>query len=412
MPDTDSPGPSSLGPTPSGASPAGTSPAGPGSSGPADQSAGGTRNLPVPVSPARVAAQPNGEGWFARALRALFGWKPDSFRADLRSVLEGRTGDIGLSPRESAMLRNILSLRERRAEDVMVPRADIIAVQREIPLGELMKVFESAAHSRLVVYDDTLDDAIGMVHIRDLIAYMTAHAAASAKANTKRKKPFPADLDLKAIDLSISLAKAEIVREMLFVPPSMPVMDLLARMQTSRIHLALVVDEYGGADGVVSIEDIVEQIVGEIADEHDEDDAPRIVRQIDGSFLADARANLEDVSSTVGPEFEVGEEAKEVDTLAGYIATRIGRVPVRGELVPGPGRFEIEVLDADPRRVKKLKIFLSHDLSHRSRDPQQRVMSTGQSSLPASTSTELPITREASVKLSPDDPSSKAPRRP
>ena len=366
----------------------------------------------MPVSPARVAAQSNGEGWFARALRAVFGWKPDSFRADLRSVLEGRTGDIGLSQRESAMLRNILSLRERRAVDVMVPRADIIAVQREIPLGELMKVFESAARSRLVVYDDTLDDAIGMVHIRDLIAYMTAHAAASAKANTKRKKPFPADLDLKAIDLSISLAKAEIVREMLFVPPSMPVMDLLARMQTSRIHLALVVDEYGGADGVVSIEDIVEQIVGDIADEHDEDDAPRIVRQIDGSFLADARANLEDVSSTVGPEFEVGEEAKEVDTLAGYIATRIGRVPVRGELVPGPGRFEIEVLDADPRRVKKLKIFLSHDLSRRSRDPQQRVMSTGQSSLPASASTELPITREASVKLSPDDPSSKAPRRP
>ena len=370
----------------------------------------------MPVSPARVAAQSNGEGWFARALRAVFGWKPDSFRADLRSVLEGRTGDIGLSQRESAMLRNILSLRERRAVDVMVPRADIIAVQREIPLGELMKVFESAAHSRLVVYDDTLDDAIGMVHIRDLIAYMTAHAAASAKANTKRKKPFPADLDLKAIDLSISLAKAEIVREMLFVPPSMPVMDLLARMQTSRIHLALVVDEYGGADGVVSIEDIVEQIVGEIADEHDEDDAPRIVRQIDGSFLADARANLEDVSSTVGPEFEVGEEAKEVDTLAGYIATRIGRVPVRGELVPGPGRFEIEVLDADPRRVKKLKIFLSHDLTERrNRDPQQRVMSSGQSTIPSSASPsppELPITRDASVKLSPDDPPSKAPRRP
>jgi hemolysin (HlyC) family protein len=402
MPDTDSPGPSSAGP----------SPLGPGPSGPADQSAGGTRNLPVPVSPARVAVQSNGEGWFARALRALFGWKPDSFHSDLRSVLEGRTGEIGLSQRESAMLRNILSLRERRAVDVMVPRADIIAVQKEIPLGELMKVFESAAHSRLVVYDDTLDDAIGMVHIRDLIAYMTARAAASAKTNTKRKKPFPADLDLKAIDLSISLAKAEIVREMLFVPPSMPVMDLLARMQTSRIHLALVVDEYGGADGVVSIEDIVEQIVGEIADEHDEDDAPRIVRQIDGSFLADARANLEDVSSTVGPEFDVGEEAKEVDTLAGYIATRIGRVPVRGELVPGPGRFEIEVLDADPRRVKKLKIFLSHDLSHRSRDPQQRVMSSGQSSLPANAPTELPITREASVKLSPDDPSSKAPRKP
>lgn len=403
MPDTDSPGPSSAGPTPSGSS---------------DPNAGTARNLPVPVAPAKVAARSNGDGWFARALRALFGWKPDSFRSDLRSVLEGGAADIGLSQRESAMLRNILSLRERRAVDVMIPRADIIAVQREIPLGELMKVFESAAHSRLVVYDDTLDDAIGMVHIRDLIAYMTAHAAESAKANTRRKKPFPAGLDLKAVNLSTPLAAAQIVREMLFVPPSMPVIDLLARMQTSRIHLALVVDEYGGADGVVSIEDIVEQIVGEIADEHDEDDAPRIVRQYDGSFLADARANLEDVALVVGPEFEVGDEvAKEVDTLAGYIATRIGRVPVRGELVPGPGRLEIEVLDADPRRVKKLKIFVSHDVANLNRDPQRRVMASTQAPASVSntpTTSDLPVNRDASVKLSPDDPPppSKAPRKP
>ena len=402
MPDSDSPSPSSSSPNSSGSS---------------DQPAGGSRNLPVPVPAARVAARANGEGWFARALRALFGWKPDSFRADLRSVLEDGAGDIGLSQRETTMLRNILSLRERRAVDVMIPRADIIAVQKEIPLGELMKVFESAAHSRLVVYDDTLDDAIGMVHIRDLIAYMTARAAESAKANTKRKKPFPADLDLKAIDLSTPLAVAKIIREMLFVPPSMPVIDLLARMQTSRIHLALVVDEYGGADGVVSIEDIVEQIVGEIADEHDEDDTPRIFRQPDGSYLADARANLEDVALVVGPEFEVGDEvAKEVDTLAGYIATRIGRVPVRGELVPGPGRLEIEVLDADPRRVKKLKIFVSHDIANLNRDPQRRVMAPGQPPPPSSSAppaqSDLPINRDPSVKLSPDDPPSKAPRKP
>ena len=414
MPDTDSPGPSPSNPSSSGPSPSGPSSVGSSSPGAADQSAGVTRNLPVPVAPARMVARSNGEGWFARALRALFGWKPGSFRADLRSVLEDGAGDIGLSPRETAMLRNILSLRERRAVDVMVPRADIIAVQKEIPLGELMKVFESAAHSRLVVYDDTLDDAIGMVHIRDLIAYMTAHAAASAKASTKRKKPFPADLDLKAIDLSTTLAAAQIVREMLFVPPSMPVMDLLARMQTSRIHLALVVDEYGGADGVVSIEDIVEQIVGEIADEHDEDDAPRIFRQPDGSFLADARANLEDVALVVGAEFEVGDEvAKEVDTLAGYIATRIGRVPVRGELVPGPGRLEIEVLDADPRRVKKLKIFVSRDIANLNRDPRRRVMAPGQPNPSSSTApSDLPVNRDPSVKLSPDDPPSKAPRKP
>ena len=400
MPDNDSPGPSPSTPN----------------SGASEPPAGSTRNLPVPVAPAKLAARPNGEGWFARAIRALFGWKPDTFRSDLRSVLEGGAADVGLSTREAAMLQNILGLRERRAVDVMIPRADIIAVQKEIPLGELMKIFESAGHSRLVVYDDTLDDAIGMVHIRDLIAYMTVRAAESAKASTKRKKPFPADLDLKAVDLSTPLSAAKMIREMLFVPPSMPVVDLLARMQTSRIHLALVVDEYGGADGVVSIEDIVEQIVGEIADEHDEDDAPRIFRQPDGSFIADARANLEDVMLVVGPEFEIGDEvANEVDTLAGYIATRIGRVPVRGELVPGPGRLEIEVLDADPRRVKRLKIFVSHDIANLNRDPQRRVMASGQpppSSGAPPAQSELPIHRDASVKLSPDDPPSKAPRKP
>jgi CBS domain containing-hemolysin-like protein len=412
MPDTDSPGPSAQGQGSQGLNSQGPGSQGLNSSAAGEQSpaAGSSHNLPIPLPPP-VLRRANGEGWFARAVRALFRRKPESFRSDLRSVLEDGTSDNGLSPRESTMLRNILGLRERRAVDVMIPRADIIAVQREIPLGELMKVFESAGHSRLVVYDDTLDDAVGMVHIRDLIAYMTARGAASAKTNTRRKKPFPAGIDLKAIDLSLPLTAARIVREMLFVPPSMPVMDLLARMQTSRIHLALVVDEYGGADGVVSIEDLVEQIVGDIADEHDEDDEPRIIRQPDGTFLADARANIEDVTSIVGPEFEVGEVANEVDTLGGYIATRIGRVPVRGELIPGPGRFEIEVLDADPRRVKKLKIFVSLDPSGRGRpDAARRSVPAGQATVASSASSPLPVTRDASVKLSPDDPPSKAPR--
>jgi CBS domain containing-hemolysin-like protein len=300
------------------------------------------------------------------------------------------------------MLKNILGLRERRVEDVMLPRADIFAVQHDIVLGELMKVFANAGHSRLVVYDETLDDAVGMVHIRDLIAFMTDRAAASAKANTRRKKPFPADLDLKAVDLSMSLSSAKIMREILFVPPSMPAVDLLAKMQATRIHLALVVDEYGGTDGVVSMEDIVEEIVGEIADEHDEELAPGVVRQPDGSFLADARASLEDLSAIVGPEFDVAEVAKEVDTLAGYIATRIGRVPVRGELVPGPGRYEIEVLDADPRRVKKLKIYLNADRNGSDRGTASPAAGA------AATTTDLPLNRDAAVKLSPDDAPSKS----
>jgi CBS domain containing-hemolysin-like protein len=311
------------------------------------------------AEPARSDTHNASDRWLGRTLRTLFGSKVGSIRATLRTALEKGAGEAGFSPKESAMLRNILGLRERRVADVMRPRADIIAVQKSIALGELLKVFASQAHSRLVVYDDALDDAIGMVHIRDLIALMTARAAeAAAQAG---EQPLPTGLDLKAIDLSMSLSTAKLVREILFAPPSMPVLDLLAKMQATRIHLALVVDEYGGTDGVVSMEDIVEQIVGEIADEHDEDFVPGVVRQADGSFLANARASLEDATAIIGPEFDVGEVAQEVDTLAGYIATRIGRLPVRGEVVPGPGRFEIEVLDADPRRVKRLKIYQSPD---------------------------------------------------
>lgn len=311
------------------------------------------RHLPVPVPQPRT----NGEGWLARMLRTLFGWKAGSIRADLKDVLDAMTpGESGFSPEESRMLKNILGLRERRVGDVMIPRPDIIAVQQDIKLGELMRTFERAAHSRLVVYNDTLDDPIGMVHIRDLIAFMTARAAVDPAKNAKRKKPLPAGLDLKAIDLAMPLSAAKIVRELLFMPPSMRVIDLLARMQATRIHLALVIDEYGGSDGLVSIEDIVEQIVGEIADEHDEDELPAVVRQADGTYIADARAHLEDVVAIVGSDFDVGDDAEEVDTLGGYLVTRAGRLPVRGEIVPGPGLFEFEVLDADPRRVKRIRI--------------------------------------------------------
>jgi CBS domain containing-hemolysin-like protein len=375
-------------------------------SSPSEPAAGATPNLPMLVPRPSEVAREHGEGWLTRAMRALFGWKSSTIRADLKDVLEDGAGETGFSPAERVMLKNILGLRERRVVDVMVPRADIIAVQRDIGLGDLMRVFESAGHSRLVVYEDTLDDAVGMVHIRDLVAFMTMRAAAAAQANTRRKKPFPAGLDLKAIDLSMTLSATKIVREILYAPPSMPVLDLLAKMQATRIHLALVVDEYGGADGVISIEDIVEQIVGEIADEHDEDTPPGVVRQSDGSFLADARASLEDVTTIIGAEFDVGEIAKEVDTLAGYVATQIGRLPLRGELVPGPGPFELEILDADPRRVKKLRIYRSNDRLN-GKNREARRLAVGPTPAP-----ELPVTRAESAKLSPDATPSKPPRRP
>lgn len=316
-----------------------------------------TRNLPAVVPPSELGRSPS-ESWLLRALRNLFGWKGGgSVRDDLQVVLDASTpDDIGFSAVERTLLRNILDLHERRIADVMVHRADIVAVRRDITLGELMSLFESASHSRLVVYNDTLDDPEGMVHIRDLLAYTTAQARVSDEVKARRKKPLPAGLDLKAVDLSMPLFEASIIRKLLYVPPSMRAIDLLAQMQASRIHLALVVDEYGGTDGLVSMEDIVEQIVGEIDDEHDSDEPPTIMRQADNAFIADARASLDDVRRVIGEDFVTGEAGEGVETLGGYLVNHVGRLPVRGELISGPGNFEVEVLDADPRRVKRLRI--------------------------------------------------------
>ena len=365
-------------------------------------SASGERtNLPVPVpSPSLPEEAHDRTTWLARWLRSLFGWHAGSIRADLEVVLEaGAPGETGFSPEERAMLRNILRLRERRVEDVMVPRADIVAVQKTIGIGELIKIFEGAGHSRLVVYDDTLDDPIGMVHIRDLIGFMAGRATPSEANGHKRRKPVPAGFDLKSIDLVMPLSSTGIIRKILFVPPSMPAIDLLAKMQATRIHLALVIDEYGGTDGLASMEDIVEQIVGEIEDEHDEDTSPAVMRQPDGSFLADARAKLEDVTATLGTEFDVGQAANDVDTLGGYLVTQVGRVPVRGELVPGPAGFEIEVLDSDPRRVKRVKI-------HRGRERAGRRERGAKRREPGAMATPAEPQPGPAIRPAPDAPSS------
>jgi CBS domain containing-hemolysin-like protein len=325
----------------------------------------GQRHLPELARRSNGLARDHRESWLNRMMRAMFGWSPTSIRSDLKVLLEGpAVTETGFSPDESRMLKNILSLRERRLDDLMVPRADIVAVQQDIPLGELFKVFENASHSRLVVYNDTLDEPVGMVHIRDLIAFMTT-ARAAVQPDAARPEPGaapgelpPADLNFAAVDLTMPLSATRIIRTILFVPPSMPAMDLLAKMQATHTHLALVIDEYGGTDGLASMEDIVEQIVGEIEDEHDEAVERAVVRQPDGSYIAAGRAGLDEAVAVVGADFDVGDAAEEVDTIGGYIVTQIGRVPVRGELIPGPGMFEIEILDADPRRVKRVRIYL------------------------------------------------------
>ncbi|HEY0330250.1 MAG TPA: transporter associated domain-containing protein, partial [Rhodopseudomonas sp.] len=200
-----------------------------------------------------------------------------------------------------------------------------------------------------------------------------AATAKASPAKASRKKPSTKGLDLRAIDLKTPLTETGIIRKLLYVPPSMRAIDLLAQMQASRIHLALVVDEYGGTDGLVSIEDIVEQIVGEIDDEHDSAEPPSIVRQPDSSFIADARASLDDVRSVIGEDFVTGEAGEEVETLGGYLVTHVGRLPVRGEVISGPGNYEIEVLDADPRRVKRLRIGTRKERpAPRQREPRRR----------------------------------------
>jgi CBS domain containing-hemolysin-like protein len=320
------------------------------------------RGLPALVS---TADNDPPAGLLSRIMHILFGWKSATTRADLEQVLAAPPAASGFSAEEAAMVRNILGLRDYRIERVMIPRADIVAVQQDIALSALVKVFESAGHSRLVVYNDTLDDPTGMVHIRDLISFMAARAGGGAGADplsaTPREEPPRTDLDFANLDLTMPLAATHIVRDILYAPPSMPALDLLAKMQATRIHLALVIDEYGGTDGLVSMEDLVEIIVGDIADEHDVDEMPAITRQNDGSFLAAGRASLDEVRAVIGNEFDFGEARGEVDTLGGYLVIRAGHVPVRGELVPGPDSFEAEVLDADPRRVKRVKIYRRKD---------------------------------------------------
>jgi CBS domain containing-hemolysin-like protein len=291
------------------------------------------------------------ERWYER-LFSRFGLKRDSIRDDIEDALEER-GEDAFSAQERAMLKNVLGFHRIRVDDVMVPRVDVIAVPAEATLGEVLSLFRTAGHSRLPAYGETLDDPKGMVHIRDFLDYL---ASKSEAGKPRRRKGEGKPPSLGDVDLSVTLASAKILRPVLFVPRSMPAVDLLVRMQTTRTHMALVIDEYGGTDGLVSIEDLVEMVVGDIEDEHDDAAARMIVREEGGVLIADARASLEEVAEAVGHDLAIGDMAEDVDTLGGLIATLAGRVPSRGELVAGPGHLEFEVLDADPRRLKRVRI--------------------------------------------------------
>jgi CBS domain containing-hemolysin-like protein len=291
-------------------------------------------------------------------LRSLFGLGPASIRDDIQDALEDTTTRADFSPQERAMLKNVLGLHDVRIADIMLPRADIVAVAADASLADVLSIFRTAGHSRLPVYGETLDDPRGMVHIRDFLDYLAAAANSEQKRSRRRVKASEAGklLTFSNIDLSRPLESANILRPVLFVPPSMPALDLLVKMQATRTHMALVIDEYGGTDGLVSIEDIVEMIVGDIEDEHDETEPPTIQATADGSFITDARASLDDVSRALGLNLNATADAEEVDTIGGLITTLAGRVPVRGEIVTASDGLEFEILDADPRRLKRIKI--------------------------------------------------------
>ncbi|MDB5590723.1 hemolysin family protein [Enterovirga sp.] len=300
-------------------------------------------------------AEPDGprEGWLERLL-GRFGHRPrESMRDDLEEVLSDATEAADLSPRERLMLKNVLGFHRIRVSDVMVPRADILAVAVDMTLGQVLQIFRTAGHSRLPAYRETLDEPVGMVHIRDFLDHITT--AGASRPAPDALGPEPAPVDLGHVDLGATLSDAGILRPVLFVPRSMPAIDLLGRMQAQHTHMALVIDEYGGTDGLVSIEDLVEMVVGDIEDEHDEVEH-MVALEESGSLVADARASLEEVSDALGQDLAGAEAPEGVDTLGGFIVTRVGRVPSRGEIIAGPDGLEFEVLDADPRRLKRVRI--------------------------------------------------------
>src|SRR3984893_8259145 len=302
---------------------------------------------------------PGKPGLFDR-LRALFGLGGMSTRSDIEVVLADTSIEDDISSHERALLKNVLALHEVHVGDVMIPRADIIAVSLQAKLADVLEVFRSAGHSRLPVYSETLDEPRGMVHIRDFVAYLTAAANAPHGREGADGEP-PAEPQSATVGVGgflqrdMTLSEANIFRPVLFVPASMPALDLLVKMQATRTHMALVIDEYGGTEGLASIEDIMEMIVGDIEDEHDLDEGPKIETRPGGHFVADARAGLEEVSSAIGADLTAISDAEEVDTLGGLIITLAGHVPARGEIITGDG-IEFEIVDAEPRRVKRVQI--------------------------------------------------------
>jgi CBS domain containing-hemolysin-like protein len=258
------------------------------------------------------------------------GSRDPSLRESLEEIFQDHEeSDSPVDEQERTMLLNLLNFGELRVENVMVPRADIVAVPETANLAEVVAAMSDAGHSRLPVYRDTLDEVIGMIHVRDLLAFWHEEE---------------------------SFVASQVVRAMPFVPPSMPIQNLLRQMRATKVHMALVVDEHGGIDGLVTIEDLVEEIVGEIEDEHDRAKPPSISVRPDGSYDADARLLIEDLEPRLGCDLLPSERDEEIDTLGGLVIALAGRVPITGEVIGHEAGLDFEIVDADPRRVRSVRI--------------------------------------------------------
>ena len=264
------------------------------------------------------------KGFFGRILKGFksgeSGNEADSDKLVVRGGAPGATLSLG-------------NLRNLRVDDVAIPKIEIVAVPIDIGKDELVEVFRSHGFSRVPVYKATLDHPQGLLLLKDLA--LTHGFGASGRFSLKK-----------------------LLRPILYVPPSMPAATLLQKMQRDRVHMALVIDEYGGVDGLVTIEDLIEVVIGEIEDEHDEDEGALWKEERAGVYVVQANAPLEDFEVAVGRSLRAGEEDKEIDTLGGLIFLRTGRVPVRGEVVTDHTGVEFEVLDADPRRIKRVRVRL------------------------------------------------------
>lgn len=287
---------------------------------------------------ARREAREGRDSWVDRIKLALGLKAPPSIRDDLEEALDeseegGTTEDF--TREEKRILRNLLTARDVRVQDVMVPRGSIIGISDDATFGELRVLFALAAHSRLPVYTETLDDPKGMIHIRDMFAR------------------------LEEIDLAAKVSDIQLIRPVLFAPGTKPALDLLLEMQGKHIHLALVIDEYGATDGLVSIEDLLEIIVGEIEDEHDIAEDTKIETLDDGAIAINANASVDAVARLMGIELGPASDEHDIGTIGGYVTAFLGRVPALGEIVTSPSGLVFTILDGDSRRLKRVRIALA-----------------------------------------------------